>query len=83
MKNKLIDYWKFNVKNLIKGYSALNGEDKEREIKQAKLMATSQILDLEKTGPNKEKSLRDQMNKEQLELLDYLEKVRETGNLEQ
>lgn len=74
-ENNLIITWHTGAE-LIALTSAKTKQEKKETIK---TLAKEQLKLLEETRPNKEKTLKEQLNKEQLELVNYLEDVAETG----
>lgn len=81
-KNKLIEVWKKYFKSWSrkaqKKYGLTDAEIKEKN----KDHAQHQLESIEKSRPYKDKTAREQANELQLEYLDYLEYVLETGKLE-
>lgn len=71
--NKLIQAWQFGASLVILS------TNEQKPTEQVQELAKTQINMLNETRPNKEKTLKEQLNNEQLELLNYLEKVVETG----
>ena len=80
-ENKLIHTWKIYFKAQRKWLRKKNYT--EEEIKSyLKDIAEEQLNKIEDARPIKEKTAREQANNIQLEYLDYLEKVKESGYLE-
>lgn len=73
--NNLIMTWHTGAELI----ALVSAKSKQEKIETIKTLAKEQIKLLEETRPNKEKTLKEQVNKEQLELVNYLEEVAETG----
>ena len=77
--NAFIIIWKNTIKTLVLTYNPENNEKRKEIIKN---LAIDQLDYLIQDRPDKTKELREQnLTKMQIEYLDYLEKVIETGEL--
>lgn len=77
-KNELIEIWKAGAKMIAFAYE-MHLENPKTKLMQ---LAREQMEMIANQKPNKELSAREQMNEEQKELIDYLGKVAETGELD-
>lgn len=71
-ENQLIKMWHFGASFIVLG-------NEKNATETVMLLAQQQLEMLENTKPNKEKPLKEQCNEEQQELINYLEKIANTG----
>lgn len=76
--NLLIAEWKAGASLIILGINAVDKDSKQI----IKNLARNQLNMLWETRPNKNLPLEEQVNQDQKELIDYLTKVAETGEIE-
>ncbi len=75
--NLFIKTWKTGATAIVTAYE-MYGQNPKEELKN---LAKQQLQQLDATRPKKEKTLEEQCNKDQLELVNYLKKVAETGEM--
>lgn len=75
--NVLIETWKTGANAIATAYKMF-GKDYHTVLKS---LATTQLVAIKNDRPNKNKTLEEQCNKEQLELVNYLKQVAETGEM--